>query len=460
MTRRFFIHLHLMTGITILVVSLASGYENPLIPLKLDSPFDTMQSYMSAMEDYKKGIETGNKELKNRINDAIRCFNLEDTPFVLRDEKGHEAALLLKEVIDRVIIIDFEKIPKASTDPNKPIQRWRLKDTEITISFVKSGDHAGEYLFSKNTTYRVREFYNKVKHLPYLPGSGGGSYYKEPWMDATLPSWAKKKWMFYPNWQWIGLFLAILIGLIIKTIIQYIVHLLKYLTAKTKITWDDKIIHAIDRPIGMIGASAFWFFTIHLLQFESTALTILTITVQIIFSISLIWLCYRLVNVFTEYLHKLAVKTDSTFDDQLVPLLQKALKIFVIIFGVLVMFQNLGVNVLSVLAGLGLGGLAFALAARDMCANLFGSIMIFLDRPFNIGDWVIVGNLEGTIEEIGFRSTRIRTFYNSQVTIPNSTLANANIDNMGKREYRRIKAFLGLTYDTPPEKNGSIFRRY
>ena len=441
-----------MTGITILVVSLASGYENPLIPLKLDSPFDTMQSYMSAMEDYKKGIETGNKELKNRINDAIRCFNLEDTPFVLRDEKGHEAALLLKEVIDRVIIIDFEKIPKVSTDPNKPIQRWRLKDTEITISFVNSGDHAGEYLFSKNTTYRVREFYNKVKHLPYLPGSGGGSYYKEPWMDATLPSWAKKKWMFYPNWQWIGLFLAILIGLIIKTIIQYIVHLLKYLTAKTKITWDDKIIHAIDRPIGMIGASAFWFFTIHLLQFERTALTILTITVQIIFSISLIWLCYRLVNVFTEYLHKLAVKTDSTFDDQLVPLLQKALKIFVIIFGVLVMFQNLGVNVLSVLAGLGLGGLAFALAARDMCANLFGSIMIFLDRPFNIGDWVIVGNLEGTIEEIGFRSTRIRTFYNSQVTIPNSTLANANIDNMGKREYRRIKAFLGLTYDTPPEK--------
>ena len=107
---------------------------------------------------------------------------------------------------------------------------------------------------------------------------------------------------------------------------------------------------------------------------------------------------------------------------------------------------------MSVLAGLGLGGLAFALAAKDACANFFGSIMILLDRPFNIGDWVIIGETEGSVEEIGFRSTRIRTFYDSLITVPNSILANANIDNMGQRNYRRIKAFFGLTYDTPPEK--------
>ncbi len=443
----------ILPGLTLLLVAGTTlANNNPLMPIKLDSPRDTMRTYMSAISDYKRGIESGDKELQNRINDATRCFNLDDTPFVLRDEKGREAAILLKEVIDRVIIIDYEKIPEAGDNPQNPLLRWRLKDTQITISLMQSGDHTGEYLFSKDTTYRVREFYNKVKHLPYLPGTGGGGLYKDPWMEAKLPSWARKQWLFYPNWQWLGLFLSILVGLILKTIIQYIVHLLKYLTAKTKAEWDDKIIGAIDRPIGMIGASAFWFFTIHLLQFEGTALTILTITIQIIFSISLIWLCYRLVNVFTEYMQKIAARTNSEFDDQLVPLFQKALKIFVIVFGILVMFQNLGINVISVLAGLGLGGLAFALAARDMCANLFGSIMIFLDRPFNIGDWVVVGSTEGTIEEIGFRSTRIRTFYDSQVTIPNSTLANANIDNMGKRGYRRIKAFFGLTYDTPPQK--------
>ena len=439
-----------------LVASLCLGVvfadENPLAPIKLDNPRDTMRSYMEAMVDYRRGIETGDEELKDRISDAIRCFNLAETPFILRDEQGRESAVLLKEVIDRVIIIDYAKIPEASEIPDKPLLRWRLRGTEITIARVESGEQAGEYLFTKDTTYRAKEFYNKVRHMDYLPHSGEGAYYREPWLEKKIPQWAKKEWLFFPNWQWIGLFLGILLGLLIKTLIQYFVHLLKFLTGKTQVQWDDKLIHAIDKPIGMIGASGFWFFCIYLLQFESTALTILTVTVQIIFSLAVIWLCYRLVNALTEYFQTIASKTDSTLDDQLVPLLQKSLKIFVVIFGILIMFQNLGVNVMSVLAGLGLGGLAFALAARDMCANFFGSIMILLDRPFNIGDWVVVGTSEGTVEEIGFRSTRIRTFYDSQITVPNSILANTNIDNMGKRKYRRIKAFFGLTYDTPPEK--------
>ena len=450
MTNRF-LFLFLNSWIALCVVEVLAE-ESPLMPIKLDTPRNTMKSYMSAMADYKHGVETNNKELRNRISDAIRCFNLGDIPFVLREEKGREAAILLKEIIDRVVVIDYAKIPGVNNNADEATQRWRLKDTEITISRVEKGEHTGEYLFSRDTSRRVREFFSKVKDLPYLSGSDNGAYYKEPWIEKSLPLWAKKKWLYYQYWQWIGLFLAILIGLVIKTVIQYIVHLLKFVTGKTRVQWDDKIIQAINRPIGMIAASAFWFFAVHLIQFEGTALTVLTVLVQIIFSIAMIWLCYRLVNVLTEYLHQLATKTDSDLDDQLVPLIQKALKIFVIIFGVLVMFQNLGINVLSLLAGLGLGGLAFALAARDMCANFFGSIMIFLDRPFNIGDWVIVENTEGSVEEIGFRSTRIRTFYDSQVTIPNSLLANANIDNMGKRDYRRVKAFFGVTYDTSPEK--------
>ncbi|GAG38726.1 unnamed protein product, partial [marine sediment metagenome] len=92
------------------------------------------------------------------------------------------------------------------------------------------------------------------------------------------------------------------------------------------------------------------------------------------------------------------------------------------------------------------------LAAKDTIANLFGSFTIFLDRPFQIGDWVIIDGTEGTVEDVGFRSTRIRTFYKSLVTLPNSNVAAATIDNMGKRNYRRINLVLGLTYDTPPER--------
>ena len=98
-----------------------------------------------------------------------------------------------------------------------------------------------------------------------------------------------------------------------------------------------------------------------------------------------------------------------------------------------------------------LAPLAFALAAQDTVANLFGALNIFLDKPFQIGDWVKVGDVEGTIEEVGFRSFRVRTFYNSVVTVPNSTITNTNVDNLGVRHRRRCKLTLGLTYDTPPD---------
>ena len=101
---------------------------------------------------------------------------------------------------------------------------------------------------------------------------------------------------------------------------------------------------------------------------------------------------------------------------------------------------------------MGLGGLAFALAAKDTVANLFGSATIFASRPFQIGDWVYIDGTEGTVESVGFRSTRVRTFYNSLISVPNAKVVDSVVDNYGARQYRRVKAMLGLTYDTPPDK--------
>jgi MscS family membrane protein len=120
----------------------------------------------------------------------------------------------------------------------------------------------------------------------------------------------------------------------------------------------------------------------------------------------------------------------------------------VIITGSLVVLQNFGVNVGSLIAGLGIGGLAFALAAKDMLANLFGSIMIFLDKPFQIGDRVTVEGVDGMVEEVGFRSTRIRTLENSLVSVPNSKVADSAINNFGLRKYRRYRTILSVTYAT------------
>ncbi|WP_373396900.1 mechanosensitive ion channel family protein [Algoriphagus halophilus] len=161
---------------------------------------------------------------------------------------------------------------------------------------------------------------------------------------------------------------------------------------------------------------------------------------------------YKIVDVIAAYFSKLAERTESTLDDQLVPLIRKTLKAFVIIIGTLfVLKEGLNLDIIPFLTGLSIGGVAIALAAQDTIKNFFGSVMIFLDRPFQVGDWITSGDLDGTVEEVGFRSTRVRTFRNSVMYIPNGKIADATIDNHGLRQYRRFYTTITITYDTPPE---------
>ncbi len=425
--------------------------ENPLKPVKLDNPRDTMRTFMEAMNEYREGIKKSKDSKISSINDAIRTLDLSEISSLLREETGKQTAILLKEVIDRVIVIDYNKIPETNPD-GSAIQRWRLKGTEITIVPSKIEGREGEYVFSKDTVKHTPLYFSKVKDLPFKEGSGMGAAYSEPTFDRLVPSWAKETFIAIAIWQWIGLGLSILLGLILRTLTALAVDALEAITSKTASDWDDKIIKAIDKPIGLVVACGFWFFSLYFLKFEGFLLSTLTFVVQVTLSFAVILVVYRILDVAMEFLSEWTKRSDVSIDDQFVHLLHRSLRIFIWIFGILVALQNLGVNVMSVLAGLGLGGLAFALAAKDTCANFFGSIMIFLDRPFRIGDWIVGNGVEGTVEDIGFRSTRVRTFYNSLISVPNASLSTTNIDNMGQREYRRMKVTFGLTYDTPPEK--------
>lgn len=162
------------------------------------------------------------------------------------------------------------------------------------------------------------------------------------------------------------------------------------------------------------------------------------------------WFALRLTSNLTALWLLRAKHTETTFDDQLVPVIRKAAKVTVVIVGSLLIVQNLGGEVGSLLAGLGIGGAALALASKDTIANLFGSIVVFVDRPFQVGDWVEIGDHEGTIEEVGLRVTRIRTFENSLITVPNSSLTTTPIENWSRMRKRRLKLTIGVTYDSTP----------
>ena len=165
------------------------------------------------------------------------------------------------------------------------------------------------------------------------------------------------------------------------------------------------------------------------------------------------WFIYRLISVIEHFLLHWTSKTHSQLDDQLVPLIRKTLRVVVVIMVALFIAQNIFEwNIGALLAGLGLGGLAFALAAKDMVANLFGSITIFADRPFQIGDRVIVDGRDGVVEKVGFRSTKLRTLTGYLVTVPNSVVANTTVENIAARPYLKRSFDVTVTYDTAPKK--------
>lgn len=178
----------------------------------------------------------------------------------------------------------------------------------------------------------------------------------------------------------------------------------------------------------------------------------LTIAGRVIAAVCGGLLLLRGIAITGDYLLQKAAGTETRLDDQLVPLVRQTANVFVVLVGALFVLSNLDVDVGALIAGLGIGGLAVALAAQDTIKNLLGGLTVLADRPFQVGDWIVVGEVEGTVEKIGFRSMRVRTFKDSLVTVPNGQLTDHVVDNMGVRAYRRYDTNLNLPLNTPPVK--------
>lgn len=252
-----------------------------------------------------------------------------------------------------------------------------------------------------------------------------------------------------PNWKWLALFAGCIGVYFLHFIILGFFRKIKsqsYFADKSFMQFFLKL--DIERGLS-------WALTalIAAVYFESLDLTdnmsrYFALFFKIIIAANLIRVCYLAVEAFGSKIQEWAKKTDSQIDDQLAPLATKTMKVLVVIVGTLLVLQNLGVNVTALLAGLGIGGVALAFAAQDTVANVFGTITILLDTPFKLGDKVKIGDTEGIVEEVGFRSTRVRTLYNSVVSLPNSVVAKEKIDNLTERNgWVRFRNIIGVTYD-------------
>jgi len=254
-------------------------------------------------------------------------------------------------------------------------------------------------------------------------------------------------------WRMAGAIGIIILALLLRQVfVKFIVSLFKKFTRKTKSDIDDQLLEILEKPARFAFIILGIYLAGQVIEFSTNVQLFIGRITRSLILFTLFWAAYRTATTFSILFKKFTEKTETKFDDMLASFLTNGLKAMIIIIGSITVTQVWFDEIAGILTGLGLGGLAFALAAKDTAANLFGSITIMIDRPFAIGDWIQTPHVEGTVEEMGFRSTRVRTFAQSLVTIPNSVMSNDPITNWSQMGKRRISYRLGVTYSTTSEQ--------
>ncbi len=414
-------------------------------PIRADtsSPRATMNLFLRAMHD-------------GDLDKAALCLDLRG----LRERQRDALRLLsgkLWMVLNRTKFIIPQELPAYGDGPAYTVL---IRDEGvIEIGKVDDGPRKGEWLFTRTTVHSIEPLYEGTENLPIVPELRGKVrlsfwdcpplYVRETWVPAFLRGHLAR----LRYWQWLGIALVLALGIAVRRACLLLLPWIgrRALATEQAAMLPSSLRHAL-QPTSTFVMLLAWWGGLQLLDLGATVMGWIWWAMHIVLAVVGVVAVYRLVDVLAGYFNARAARTKNRLDDVLVPLAQRTTKVLVIAVGLLFVGSAMGFKIGPLLAGLGVGGLAFGLAAQDTLKNFFGSVNVVLDRPFQVGDWVKIGDAEGTVEAVGLRSSRIRTFYNSQVTIPNSDIMNATIDNLGRRRYRRISCHLAVTYSTTPEQ--------
>ncbi len=452
----------------LVVPVLADEPEHPLLPADISSPRATFNSFVENCETAyallkEKGRDMDDGQARTEVLEAIRnikhCMDLSEMAEFRRDNAAKEAAVALKEVLDRIDMPKEKNIPdlKAMTNADGSLmERWTIPNTEITFEQVKEGPLKGSYLFSADTVGRAGEFIQRVIHLPYKKGATEGfaeSYLTSPgskWLSEVidrLPRSVKERKYGQAVWQWAGLGVVLFLSALLMTLIYFIgrrisrggaeAGLFKYVLGLAfpimAVFIPIKVIDLITDLLVISGT------TLYVLKFNLSLLTLFCSMVVVL------GIGRRVGEVIASAPH---IKSQS-IDAQLVRIMSRLLGFIFAMVLLLQGGQHLGIPLSSLLAGAGVAGAALALSAQDVLKNIFGSIMLIMDKPFVVGERIKIKHYDGVVEEIGLRSTRIRLLNGHQAIIPNEDMAKSDIENIGRRPFIRrvtdIPLSIGIT---------------
>jgi MscS family membrane protein len=280
---------------------------------------------------------------------------------------------------------------------------------------------------------------------------------ENPYLTFGLDHVEALRWEIFgiPAWQYIASLIYVFLAFIVAKVADWLIgSLLKRWAARTTTKLDDMILELVRGPVKVVAFVILLHIGLRVFRWPDWFNTFTRKGLHIIVAISLTYVALRMIDVLMGYWKQRTSSQaeDKMFDDQLLPIVRNSLKVFIVIVAILLTSQNLGLNITSLIASLSIGGLAIGLAAQDTLANLFGAVAVFADKPFRVGDRIRLDNVEGDVETIGMRSTRVRTLDGHLVSIPNKTVGNATITNVARRPSIRTVMNIGLTYDTSTDK--------
>jgi len=435
-----------------------------LRPIDTSSPRDLIESIqretMRLMVLYE---EDDIPAIRRQVQRLIRIFDFTNTPPALISQQGPEHFWQLVDIIGRLPELSLNDIPDDDQVAKEHITSWSYPNTELTIHRVKGGPREGEFLMSPQTFRRIPEFYAQVAELPkrvnaiapmeayQLYRNGFGSVFPAAKIN-NLPMSLQRDWFGQPGWKWpVLLFILCLVVLMAWPFYRLRP---KHVGAPR----DDEL--GLSVTFRRLVLPIYILFSIQVLDYllfrqlrlTGMGLTVGEVAVQFIRLVAVAYILHLLISLLAEAIIKILHSRRAGFDSQLIRLTSRILFWVVTLFAIAAISEHVGVPVAALATGIGVGGLAFALASQSTLENLVAGLTIYSDRPVRVGDYCTIGGVSGTVESIGLRSTRLRTLERTMVTIPNAEVAKQILENISVRDRMLVCTTIGLRYETTPDQ--------
>jgi MscS family membrane protein len=431
-------------------------------PIRTDSPRETLTSFLRLRDELEETLQAYRASKSDELAEKIQLIrfqfdaliDLSSVPLSSRRTIGIDTTAYLLDILGRIELPDLDSVPdEEAFDSTVSPAKWRIPDTPIWIVQASQGVREGEFLFGENTVLVAPRFYEGIKALPLKSSLPITSWYNAirqltgPMIPEEVlrivPQSLRESWLDTPKWKVITVVLVSALSALLLFVFHRVINrrkienqlgflLRRSLTPIVSLLVLFSLKDFINQQIAVLG-------TFSILVADMTTILI---------NAALVWLCWLFILAFFERIVQARGIPEDSFDGHLWRIGSRTIGTAVSLVIIGNAAQNLGLPLYSVVAGLGIGGLAVALAIRPTLENLIGGIMLYLDQPVRIGDFCSFGDKTGTVESIGVRTSKIRAIDRTLISIPNSALADMQLINWAKCDRMLITTTIGLRYET------------